>query len=84
VLKLAPMLAVIAGITFVVKAGMLTGAFYVQAAAQFLVACAMARWPDYGILLFGAVTAVCFFVPGLWYYRQRQRTRAEVTSPTAP
>jgi serine/threonine-protein kinase len=77
VLKLAPMLAVIAGMTFVVKAGMLTGAFYVQAAAQFLTALLMTRYPDYGILLFGIVTAVCFFLPGLKYYRQRLRSRAD-------
>ena len=36
----------------------------------------MALYPDYGILLFGVVTAVCFFVPGLKYYRQRLRARA--------
>jgi serine/threonine-protein kinase len=74
VLRLAPMLAVIAGMTFVVKAGMLTGAFYVWAAAEFLIAIPMALYPDYGILLFGVVTAVCFFVPGLKYYRQRLRS----------
>ncbi len=74
VLSLAPMLAVIAGMTFVVKAGMLTGAFYVQAASQFLCAPLMTRWPDYGILLFGAVTAVGFFVPGLHYHHVRQRS----------
>ena len=34
VLRLAPMLAVIAGMTFVVKAGMLSGTFYVSAAAH--------------------------------------------------
>jgi serine/threonine-protein kinase len=74
VLELAPMLAVIAGMTFAVKAGMLTGAFYVQAAASFLIAVPMALYPDYGILLFGVVTSVSFFVPGLHYYRQRRRS----------
>jgi serine/threonine-protein kinase len=73
-LKLAPMLAVIAGMTFVVKGGMLTGAFYFQAAAEFAIAVPMAMFPDYGILLFGAVTAVCFLVPGMYYYRQRLRS----------
>jgi serine/threonine-protein kinase len=71
VLSLSPILAVIAGMTFAVKAGMLSGSFYLQAVAQFLTAAAMAYWPRYGILLFGAVTAVCFFVPGLKYHRQR-------------
>jgi serine/threonine-protein kinase len=75
-LKLAPMLAVIAGMTFVVKGGMLTGAFYFQAAAEFAIAVPMALFPDYGILLFGAVTAVSFLLPGLYYYRQRLRSLA--------
>jgi len=76
VLSLAPMLAVIAGITFAVKAGMLSGVFYLAAAAEFLTAVPMALppiHPRYGILLFGMVTAVCFFVPGLKYHRQRVR-----------
>ncbi|MFO0879134.1 MAG: serine/threonine-protein kinase [Gemmataceae bacterium] len=83
VLRLAPMLAVIAGMTFVVKAGMLTGAFYVQAAAEFLIAVPMALYPDYGVLLFGLVTAGCFFVPGLYYYRQRLNSRRELVRPVA-
>lgn len=84
VLRLAPMLAVIAGMTFVVKAGMLTGAFYLSAAAMFLIAVPMALYPDYGILLFGIVTAVCFFVPGLKYYRQRLRSREAAESALDP
>jgi serine/threonine-protein kinase len=75
VLRLAPMLAVIAGMTFAVKAGMLSGTFYLSAAAMFLICVPMALYPDYGIFLFGVVTAVCFFVPGLKYYRQRRRAR---------
>jgi serine/threonine-protein kinase len=80
VLSLAPFLAIIAGTTFVAKAGMLSGAFYVSAAAMFAITIPMAMWPDYGVLLFGALTAVCFFVPGLKYYRQRtRRLREEIT-----
>ena len=78
VLSLAPMLAVIAGMTFAVKAGMLSGVFYFSAAAEFLTAVPMALPPlyrKYGVLLFGVVTAVCFFVPGLKYHRQRLRAR---------
>jgi tRNA A-37 threonylcarbamoyl transferase component Bud32 len=81
VLTLSPLLAVIAGMTFFVKAGMLSGSFYLQAAAQFLTAAAMAAWPEYGILLFGAVTAVCFFVPGLKYHRQRLQSLEEKAGP---
>src|SRR5579883_100934 len=52
VLSLAPMLAVIAGITFAVKAGMLSGVFYIAAAAEFLTALPMSLrpiYPRYGI-----------------------------------
>ncbi len=38
VLTLSPMLAVIAGMVFMVKAGMLSGSFYVSALAMFLIA----------------------------------------------
>ncbi len=78
VLSLAPMLAVIAGITFAVKAGTLSGVFYLAAAAEFLTAVPMALrpiYPRYGILLFGVVTAVCFFLPGWKYHRQRIRAQ---------
>jgi hypothetical protein len=30
----------------------------------------MALVPEYGVTTFGAVTAVCFFVPGWKYYQQ--------------
>jgi serine/threonine-protein kinase len=73
VLTLTPLLAVIAGMTFTVKAGMLSGAFYVSAAAEFLIAVPMALYPSYAPLLFGLVTAICFFLPGLKYHRQRLR-----------
>jgi serine/threonine-protein kinase len=72
-LTLTPLLAVIAGMVFVVKAGMLTGSFYFAAAAMFLSAIPMALFPQVGPLIFGAVTAVCFFVPGFKYHRQRSR-----------
>jgi serine/threonine-protein kinase len=55
---------------------MLTGAFYVQAAALFATALGMAVLERYhiplSITLFGLVSGVCFFVPGLKYYRQRK------------
>jgi serine/threonine-protein kinase len=70
-LTLTPILALIAGMVFVVKAGMLTGSFYFSAAAMFLSAILMALFPEVGPLIFGAVTAVCFFVPGFKYHRQK-------------
>jgi serine/threonine-protein kinase len=74
VLTLSPILAVIGGGVFLVKAGMLSGEFYVPAAALFVTAVPMALYPAYGLLLFGFVAAACFFVPGLKYHRQRLRS----------
>ncbi|HEV3165866.1 MAG TPA: serine/threonine-protein kinase [Isosphaeraceae bacterium] len=71
VLALAPVLALFGGMGFVVKGGILTGRFYLQAAAFFLTACLMALFPSIGISLFGLVSAVCFFLPGWKYHRQR-------------
>jgi serine/threonine-protein kinase len=70
-LTLTPILALIAGMVFVVKAGMLTGSFYFSAAAMFLSAIPMALFPEVGPLIFGVVTAVCFVVPGFKYHRQK-------------
>jgi serine/threonine-protein kinase len=73
-LTLSPVLPILAGMVFVVKASMLSGAFYVCAAALFLTAVPMAVFPQVGPLLFGLVSAACFFFPGLKYYRQRIRS----------
>ncbi len=73
VLTLSPILAVFAGMVFVVKAGMLSGAFYLPALALFLTAVPMALLPQAAPLLFGAVSALCFFVPGFVYHRRRRR-----------
>ncbi|HJT36347.1 MAG TPA: serine/threonine-protein kinase [Pirellulales bacterium] len=75
VLTLSPVLAIASGMVFVAKAGILTGAFYVQAAALFATALAMAWLDRHGvklsITLFGIVSGASFFFPGLKYYRQR-------------
>lgn len=70
-LTLSPVLGLINGMMFLVKAGILSGAFYLQAAALFATTVAMALAPDYAHFIFGAVGAACFFFPGLKYYRQR-------------
>ncbi len=70
-LKLAPILALTSGMVFLIKAGILSGSFYVQAGALFATAMAMARWPDYSHAMFGFVSAACFFFPGWKYYRRR-------------
>lgn len=78
-LTLSPILAVIAGMTFLAKAGMLSGAFYIAAACLYLTAVPMALYPRYGPLIFGLVSALCFFLPGLKYHRQRLRSLREQT-----
>jgi serine/threonine-protein kinase len=76
VLSLSPVLAVLGGMVFLVKAGMLSGSFYLAAAACFITAVVMTLpgVSNYGLLLFGVVSAVCFFLPGLKYYRQHLRS----------
>jgi hypothetical protein len=71
VLKLSPVLALVAGQMFFAKAGMLSGVFYLQSAALFVTALAMCALPQVQHIIFGLVSAGCFFLPGLKYYRQR-------------
>jgi serine/threonine-protein kinase len=77
VLTLSPILAVVAGMVFLIKGGMLSGSFYVASAALFLTAVPMALFPEVGPLLFGSVSAACFFIPGLKYHRRRLRSRRQ-------
>lgn len=72
VLSLSPMLPVVSASVFIVKAGMFSGAFYLQAAALLLTAVAMAVFPRHAHLIFGLVAAACFFVPGYQYQRRRK------------
>jgi serine/threonine-protein kinase len=71
VLKLSPILGLISGMVFFVKAGILSGTFYFQAVALFITAFVMGTFPRYSHFIFGTVTALCFFIPGWKYYRQR-------------
>jgi serine/threonine-protein kinase len=73
VLTLSPVIGLISGMVFFVKAGILSGSFYFQAAALFCTAFLMALYPKYAHFIFGTVSAACFFFPGLKYYRQRSR-----------
>ncbi len=85
VLTLSPVLALISGAVFLAKAGILTGAFYVQAAVLFATGVAMAGlqslWPHHnlGLTLFGVVAGLCFFLPGLKYHRQNRAGRRHAT-----
>jgi len=75
VLTLSPVLGLINGIVFTVKAGILSGEFYIHAAVLFLTAAVMAvlqrNGSDLGISLFGVVSAAVFFLPGWKYHRRR-------------
>ena len=73
VLTLSPVLGLINGMVFAVKAGILTGSFYVQAASLFASAALMCLFPTIGLTLFGIISALCFFIPGLKYYRESMR-----------
>jgi serine/threonine-protein kinase len=75
VLTLSPVLALISAAVFVVKAGILSGEFYLHAAALFATCVPMALWPRYGITIFGLVSAATFLVPGWKFHRQRARRK---------
>jgi hypothetical protein len=74
VLTLSPVLALLAGLVFFAKAGILSGVFYIQAAALFATSFIMCLLPEYQHIIFGLVSGACFFVPGLKYERQRNRS----------
>jgi serine/threonine-protein kinase len=74
VLTLAPGLAVLAAMVFLVKAGMLTGLFYFAVAIMVVTGVLMALFPPWSLLIFALGSGMCFFFPGLQYYRQRLRT----------
>ncbi len=73
VLTLSPVLALVAAMVFLVKAGILSGEFYIQAVVLFATSILMACIPDYAVGLFGMVSGACFFIPGLKFYRQKKR-----------
>ena len=73
VLTLSPVLSLVAGGAFFAKAAVLSGAFYIQAAALFATALVMCAFPDCDHIIFGVVSAACFFIPGYKYFRQRRR-----------
>ena len=75
VLTMTPILSIAAGMVFLMKAGTLSGWFYIAAALCFLGAIPMAYLgPTWSPLLFGAISAIGFIVPGVKYYRQRLRS----------
>ncbi|MFK8111410.1 MAG: serine/threonine-protein kinase [Rubripirellula sp.] len=76
VLSLSPLIGVISAMVFIIKASMLSGAFYVQAVVLLATACVMAVVPKHAHVIFGIVAAGCFFFPGFKYRRRRFASRA--------
>ena len=69
---------------------MLSGFFYIQAAALLSAAVLMALFPPWAHLIFGVVAAACFFVPGYQVratcdicVRRRAALRHQVSTPRA-
>lgn len=85
-LQLSPILAVIAGMMFVAKAGMLSGEFYIYAALNFLaivpMTVSMNLQPTWHLnqIILAIVASLGFIVPGERYHRQRRRA---ITSSNA-
>jgi serine/threonine-protein kinase len=78
VLSLAPVLGITSGMLFMIKGGILSGSFYLQAAATFLTVFPMVWFPRYAPLVFGTVSATCFFLTGLRaHLRRRRLTRGD-------
>ncbi len=77
VLELSPVLGLISGMVFLVKAGILSGEFYIGAVVMFSAAFLMARFPTVGHTIFGVLAAGCFFFPGFKYYQKRLRAIVE-------
>jgi len=75
-LSLAPLLGVIAAMVFLIKAGILSGTFYIQAVVMFGTAILMACFPQYAMMLFGFSSAACFFTAGWKYSRRRRKSMA--------
>jgi serine/threonine-protein kinase len=72
-LEMAPMLAFICGMVFLVKAGILSGSFYFHSATMFVTGIVMTINPACGMLAFGVASAGCFFLAGLKYYRRKKQ-----------
>ena len=75
VMALAPLLAVTNGMLFMVKAGILSGEFYVLSGLMFLTLIPATIYRPFAIPIFALVAAGCFFKTGLKYHLRHLRTR---------
>lgn len=77
--QLAPAMCMVAAMVFLIKAGCLSGTFYIQSGVLFFTAFAMGFFPNYALVIFGVVSSACFFFPGVKYHRQRLKNeRVEI------
>jgi serine/threonine-protein kinase len=67
VLSLLPVMAVVNGVLFLIKGGMLSGGYYIQAALMILALFPMVAYPRFAPLILGATASACFFATGLKY-----------------
>ncbi len=74
VLTLAPMIAVTNGMLFMIKGGILSGGYYLQAAVTFLTIFPMAAFPRFAPIIFGAIASACFLATGMKYRLRRLRS----------
>ena len=77
VLTLAPVLGVVNGMLFLIKGGILSGTFYFQALATFLTIAPMVWFPRFAPIIFGGVSAACFFLTGLRAHLRRRQFTGE-------
>jgi hypothetical protein len=75
VMALAPLLAITNGMLFLVKAGFLSGEFYLCSGLVFLTLIPAALYPTIAIPLLTLTFAGCFFATGLKYHLRHLRTR---------
>ena len=75
VLSLSPMIAVTNGMLLMIKGGILSGGYYLQAALTFLTIFPMVAFPRFAPVIFGVVASGCFFATGLKYRLRSLRSR---------
>ncbi|WP_435015801.1 serine/threonine-protein kinase [Tundrisphaera sp. TA3] len=84
-MTLAPILAVTNGMLFLVKAGVLSGEFYIYGGLVLLTMIPGILVPPLALPLFALVSAMGFFIPGLKYRRRRARAlRSAESRPHRP
>ena len=84
VFALAPVLAITNGMLFMIKGGILSGSYYIQAAVVFATIFPVVWFPKAGPMIFGVTAAACFFVTGLrstLRLRRMRRFGEEFISP---